>query len=65
MRRWKFALSFEQPTTRPPETVRGTVEAMSLQMAASKACRAAKKARPGQRYADVVLLLEPAGEEEP
>ena len=60
MRRWDFALTFEQPMTRPPETVRGVVEAGSLQMAASNAVRVAKRAKPGQRYDSVVILLERA-----
>ena len=59
MKRWVYAVTFEQPMTRPPETVRGVVEAGGLQSAVSKAARAAKKAKPGQRYTSVVVLVEP------
>jgi hypothetical protein len=58
MRRWKYAVTFEQPLTRPPETVRGMVEAEQPQSAVSKAVREAKKARRSQRFDSLVVLIE-------
>ena len=59
MRRWKYAVTFEQPLTRPPETMRGgVVEAEQPQSAVSKAVREAKKARRGQRFDSLVVLIE-------
>ena len=58
MKRWTYAVTFESPLTRPPDTVRGSVEAGSAYRAASLAIREAKKARPRMRFDSLVVLIE-------
>ena len=62
MKRWTYAVTFEAPRTRPPDTVRGGVLAGSAYRAASLAIREAKKARSGKRYESLLVLIEPAGD---
>ena len=57
-RRWQYAVTFEQPSTRPPETVRGVVVVNSPSGAVSKAVREARRAKPGQRFESLVVLLQ-------
>lgn len=58
LKTWTYAVTFERPETMAPQTVRGEVQAGGLQSAVSKAAREAKKARPGQRYDSVLVLVE-------
>lgn len=57
-KRWSYAVTFERPLTHPPETVRGTVVGNSPSSAVSVAVREARRAKPGQRFDSLVILLE-------
>ena len=57
-KRWKWAVTLENPETMPPDTVRGVLVAGSAQTAASRAVREARRQRKGKRYASLVVLLE-------
>ena len=60
-RRWRAALTFENPATRPPETIRLEVAGGSAATAAGRALRLAVRQRPGRVFRSVVLLLERTG----
>lgn len=59
MKGWKYAVTFEQPMTGHPVTVRGEVGAKAAPRAASMAVREAKKAVPRKHFDSLVVLLEP------
>ena len=56
MRTWKYAVTYEF-TEQAPVTVRGEIAASALSTAALRACKAAKKTRPGTRPASIVIVL--------
>jgi hypothetical protein len=58
MRRWIYAVTFECPDTKPPETVRGVVSGRLAHTAASRAVREAFKARAGRTWESILVLLE-------
>jgi hypothetical protein len=58
MKTWNYAVTFETPETRPPDTIRGTCASTSPAAALARAFRAATKQRKGQRWESLVVLLE-------
>jgi len=58
-RTWLYAVTFENPDSGPPQTVRGTIQAGNAAYAASISVREAKKAMPRKRWESMVILLEP------
>ena len=57
-RKWVYAVTFEKPESKAPETLRGTVCAGSAATACARAVREASKARVGSTWDDIVVLLE-------
>jgi hypothetical protein len=57
---WAYSVTFEQPETQAPVTVRGTVVAKAVHLAAAKAIKDAKRQRKGQRFDSLLVLLERA-----
>ena len=58
MKTFKYAVTWESPESKPPETIRGTIAAGSPYRALDKAAREAAKARTGRTWDNVVVLLE-------
>ena len=54
---WNYAVTFEY-TLLAPETIRGEVAAGSPHLAASRAIRAAKKAKGRSRPDSLVILIQ-------
>lgn len=52
----KYVVTFETDST--AKSVKGEIEAGSLQMLASQAARAAKREEPGSKWGSVVIVLE-------
>ncbi len=61
MRTWKYAVTFEAPESKPPETLRGRVFAASASGACRRAVAEASKARVGKTWDSLVVLLEKDG----
>ena len=61
MLKWEYAVTFEF-TEAPPVTERGHVASGSLHTAASRALKAARKARPRVRPSSVVIVVQKADE---
>jgi hypothetical protein len=58
MKTWNYAVTFETPETRPPDTIRGTCDAGSAATALARAFRAAKKSCKSRQWESLVVLLE-------
>lgn len=56
--RWSYAVTFEAPESKPPETLRGSVPAGTAATACARAVREASKARLGRTWDSLVVLLE-------
>ena len=63
MRTWRYAVTFEAPESKLPETIRGTVCAASAVPAVGRAVREASRARTGKTWDSLVVLLEKVGPE--
>lgn len=55
---FRWAVTFENPETRPPDTVRGQFVAATLRQAASRAVQEATKRKTSRGYTSVVILIE-------
>ena len=58
VRTWQYSVSFENPSSGAPTTIRGEIASLRAATAASRAIREAMTRQPGQRWTSLVLLLE-------
>ncbi len=57
-RTWTYAVTFEAPESKAPETLRGTVCAGSAAPAVARAYREAARRRVGRTWDSVLVLIE-------
>jgi hypothetical protein len=60
-RRWLYAVCYEAPNSRPPETLRGEVVAGTSYTACSRAIKQANAEKTTRGFTSLVVLLEPVG----
>lgn len=58
MKTYRYAVTFEAPASKPPETIRGTIAAGTPYRALDKAAREAARAREGRTWDNIVVVLE-------
>ena len=61
MKTYAYAVTFEAPASKPPETIRGTIQAGTPYRALDKAAREAARRREGRTWDSLVVLLEKTG----